>query len=367
MVKESCNRKRSEKESVQGEQFATALPVHFPFQTALFVLKKDCPHIFTVREGRHTVRKEEITDLFAMGIRNALKKANPDYEKVYEIRLRVHRPVILAMEGKEWFLGVHGKLTEDLADAYEPKEEEIRETLEYAAGYSLYAFEEEIRQGYLTVQGGHRVGVAGRVSVEGKAIRTLSQITSLNVRLAHEKKGCGDPYMPWIRNGQKICHTLIVSPPRGGKTTLLRDVIRQLSDGERGYPGCTVGIVDERSEIAGCYRGIPQNDVGMRTDVLDACPKAEGMMMLVRSMSPQVVAVDELGNYDDIHAIETVIHCGCRLLATMHGDSLEDIRKKPLMERLYGEQVFERFLVLQGGDCAGRLLGIYDGRGNQIK
>ncbi|MGI6071025.1 MAG: stage III sporulation protein AA [Blautia sp.] len=311
--------------------------------------------------------KRQITGLFAAGIRKALEAAPLDFEEVYEMRLRIHRPLLLAAGGKEHFLARRGGVTDRLEEAYLVSEEELRETLEYVAGYSLYAFEEELRQGFLTVQGGHRVGVAGSVVLDGGHVRTISPVTCLNVRLAHEKKGCADAVMPWIRDKRGIRHTLIVSPPRCGKTTLLRDAVRQISDGGRGFPGYTVGVVDERSELAGCYRGIPQNDVGLRTDVLDACPKAEGMMMLVRSMSPQVVAVDELGNYEDIHAIETVIHCGCRLLATMHGDSLEDIRKKPLMERLMKEQVFERYLVLKGGARAGEIAGIYDGRGEQIR
>lgn len=263
-------------------------------------------------------------------------------------------------------MGRNGFLTKNIREAYVVREEEIRETLEYAAGYSLYAFEEELRQGFLTVSGGHRVGVAGSVVAENGSVRTISPVTCINIRIAHEKKGCADKIMSWIRDSSGIRHTLIVSPPRGGKTTLLRDAIRQISDGGKGFPGYTVGVVDERSELAGCYLGVPQNDVGIRTDVLDNCPKTEGMMLLVRSMAPQVVAVDELGNYQDIHAIETVIHCGCRLLATMHGDSLEDIQRKPLMEQLMKEQVFERYLILGGGCRAGEIMGIYNGRGDRM-
>ena len=106
-----------------------------------------------------------------------------------------------------------------------------------------------------------------------------------------------------------------------------------------------MGVVDERSEIAGSYQGIPQNDLGIRTDILDCCPKAEGMMMLIRSMSPEVVAVDELGDYEDIHAIESVIHCGCKLFATVHGSSIDDMKRKPLMQRLMQEKVFERYII----------------------
>lgn len=312
------------------------------------------------------MEETQILKLFAGSIRRVLRGMALDWEQVYEIRLRANRPLLLVVGGKERMLGERGGWAKNLWEAYVVEEEEIRETLEYVAGYSLYAFEEELRQGFLTVQGGHRVGVAGSVALDGGRIRTISPVTSLNVRLAHQAIGCGDKLMHWLRDERGIHSALIISPPRGGKTTLLRDMIRQISDGEKGVRGYTVGVVDERSELAGCYRGIPQNDLGMRTDVLDACPKAEGMMLLVRSMSPEVVAVDELGNYEDIHAIETVLHSGCRLLATMHGDSLEDILRKPLMERLVEERAFERYFVLKGGEKAGELEGVYDAEKRRI-
>ena len=160
-----------------------------------------------------------------------------------------------------------------------------------------------------------------------------------------------------------MAHTLIVSPPRGGKTTLLRDIIRQLSNGWVNTPGLTVGVVDERSELAGCYQGIPQNDLGMRTDILDCCPKSEGMQMLVRSMSPDVVAVDELGCEEDFKAVESVIHCGCKLIATAHGNCLEDILDQPFFCKLMEERIFERYIILGKSSQAGELEGILDENG----
>ena len=157
----------------------------------------------------------------------------------------------------------------------------------------------------------------------------MKYISCINIRLAHQIPGCAAKVMPYIRRKDWVAHTLIISPPRCGKTTLLRDIIRQLSNGSQGFSGLTVGVVDERSELAGCYQGIPQNDLGMRTDVLDGCPKAEGMRMLIRSMSPAVVAVDELGKEEDYKAVETVIHCGCKLIATAHGNSMEDVLSQP--------------------------------------
>ena len=265
----------------------------------------------------------QIQNLFASNVRQLLVDADLDYDKLYEIRLRVGRPLFLTYDGGECFL--RQKDTEP----YLVTREDLKETLEYVSGYSLYAYEDEIRQGFLSVQGGHRVGVTGKVILDGNRIRGMKYISCINVRLAHEIRGCAEKVMPYIQTKEQIMHTLIVSPPRCGKTTLLRDIIRQMSNGWGNISGVTVGVVDERSELAGCYQGIPQNDLGMRTDILDGCPKAEGMQMLIRSMSPVVVAVDELGKEEDFKAVESVIHCGCRLIATAHGDSMEETLSQP--------------------------------------
>ena len=307
--------------------------------------------------------ESQIVRLFSGNIRRRLEKCRLDHGQVYEIRLRVYNPCIILYKGEEYFLGQDGILTREAGRAYGVTEEDIRETMEHIAGYSLYAFEEEIRQGYLTVQGGHRVGVAGKAVMDGEHIRSMKYISYINVRISHQVKGCASFLMPYIRMDESICHTLIISPPRCGKTTMLRDMIRQISNGDGHHPGMTVGVVDERSEIGGSYQGVAQNDLGIRTDVLDCCPKAEGMMMLIRSMSPAVVAVDELGDYRDIHAIEAVVNCGCKLMATVHGDSIKDLQQKPLFERLMEEHVFERYILLQGRRRAGEVQAVFDQRG----
>lgn len=299
----------------------------------------------------------QIQNLFAGNIRQILKDANLDYEKLYEIRLRTGRPLCVNYDGGECFLRKKGD------EPYLVTADDLKETLEYVTGYSLYAYEEEIRQGFISVQGGHRVGITGKVILDAGRIRGMKYISCINVRLSHQILGCADEIMPYIRNEEWVANTLIISPPRCGKTTLLRDIIRQLSNGREGIPGLTVGVVDERSELAGCYQGIPQNDLGMRTDILDGCPKAEGMQMLIRSMSPHVIAVDELGKAEDFKAVESVIHCGCKLIATVHGASLEDIIEQPLFQRLLEGRVFERYIILEKKERAGMIAGIYDREG----
>lgn len=202
--------------------------------------------------------------------------------------------------------------------------------------------------------------MTGKVILDGDRVRGMKYISCINVRLAHQIKGCAQPILPFIRQGDSVCHTLLISPPRCGKTTLLRDMIRLVSNGYEDLPGQTVGVVDERSELAGCWQGIPQNDLGMRTDILDGCPKAEGMQMLLRSMSPAVVAVDELGREEDYRAVESVVRCGCKLLATAHGSSVSDILEQPFFQRLAKERVFERYVLLGKNGRAGIVEGIFD-------
>lgn len=302
-------------------------------------------------------------ELFASRLRMLLQKAGPDLKKLQEVRLRVGRPLLLQYDGKEYGLTKDGRLTAEGAQGIRVSRAELDETLEYVSGYSLYAFDEEMKQGFLTVPGGHRVGVAGRIVMEGGNVQCIRHISCVNIRLSHEVRGCADGVMRHLVSEGTLCHTLIVSPPRCGKTTLLRDLIRQVSDGTELLAGMTVGVVDERCELAGSYLGEAQNDLGMRTDVLEGAAKAEGVMMLLRSMSPQVIAVDEIGSGEDSYALENVFHCGCRLIATAHGTSLEDIRKRPLLRRMAEEQLFDRYLVLEGNP-AGSVREILDGQGN---
>lgn len=309
--------------------------------------------------------REEILKVLSVKIRSIVEKIQVDFRDMQEIRIRADAPFMVVYKGEEYFVGEDGRMTQKMMCPYWIKQSEVKETMEFISNYSLYAFEEELRQGFITIQGGHRVGVAGKIILEKERIKNIRYISFINIRLAHQVLGCADGVIPYVLQGSSVYHTLIISPPRCGKTTLLRDMIRQLSNGVHGRKGLTVGVVDERSELGACYQGRPQNDLGYRTDILDCCPKKEGMMMLVRSMSPKVIAVDEIGFCEDIEALEYVMNCGVKVLATVHGRSMEEIQNKPVLGRMIREKIFQRYIVLSGGQV-GKIEAVYDERGEYL-
>ncbi|MGN0297630.1 MAG: stage III sporulation protein AA [Lachnospiraceae bacterium] len=311
-------------------------------------------------------RKQEVLRIFPQMIREMLANCEIDFADIQEIRIRVQTPILFICANQEYYLSKTRGLTLYPEDVVIGTRELLQEILQLVSGYSLYAYEEELRQGFLTIQGGHRVGIAGKTVLENQSIRSMKYISFLNIRLAHEVKGCADQVLPYIRRKDSIYQTLIISPPCCGKTTLLRDLIRQLSDGNSYEKGMTVGVVDERSEIGACCMGIPQNDVGMRTDILDCCPKALGMMMLIRTMSPQIIAVDEVGSRADLEAMEYVVNCGIKLIATVHGSSMEDIRSKPVLREMVNQRLFERYVVFDGSRGVGKIGWIFDFMGNLL-
>jgi len=270
------------------------------------------------------------------------------FEKISEIRLRADKPLILRQNGREQM------------DSYRPSANDIRETVERISQYSLYAFEAELAMGYITLPGGHRVGVVGQVVLDGGLVRGWRHISGLNIRVAHCVPGCADRVLPFIFDGGQFMHTMIISPPGLGKTTLLRDIVRQISNGANGRPGLTVGLVDERSEVAGCFQGTAQNDVGIRTDVLDGCPKAQAMIMLLRAMSPDVIAVDELGGEQDARAVDAVLNAGVKLLCTAHGDNVAGAMASPTLRPVLERGIFQRFIVL---NAPGKVAGVFNSEG----
>ena len=291
--------------------------------------------------------ENSILHLFPARYRAFWQRTAGEQKTLQEIRLRAGRPVILHSGGREHFLTAQGEPTGSLSQAYCAAERELEEILEHICHYSPYAFEEELRRGFVTVAGGHRVGVAGQAVLEPDGrIRTFKNISYLNVRVSHEVKGAADGVLPDMYGGGSLKSALIISPPGCGKTTLLRDLVRQISDGNVYGPGMTVGVEDERSELAGSFLGKAQNDMGIRTDVLDGCPKELGMLLLLRSMSPQVIAIDELGGDGELAALRQAAVCGCKVLATVHGEDRQDVEYRFGMAADLWERLFDRFLVL---------------------
>ena len=256
-----------------------------------------------------------------------------------EIRIKVHHDTVLIAGGREISLHDAAAVTPEIVD----------ETLSRMLDYSYYAHEEELSKGYVTVEGGHRVGICGRVTMKEGRVHLIKDVSSLNIRRSRQIIGASQKIIKsvWDEARNNVSNTLIISPPRCGKTTILRDLARNLSN--RGY---RIGICDERSEIAGCYNGETSYDLGSRTDILDGCPKAEGILMLIRAMAPDVIITDEIGRKEDVRAIEAALCAGVKTITTIHGNTYEDVASSAVGE-LVRNHIFETLVFLSAQPSTG--------------
>jgi stage III sporulation protein AA len=303
------------------------------------------------RENWKGVRLGEILAVLPGNLRAVISALPVDMlPGLEEIRLRRNRPLVLGVAGCNRFIDRQGVPAEKCPAPCIVSGEDLDRVLQMVSGSSMYALEEELKNGFITIPGGHRVGITGRVVMDGGKIKTVKYISGVNIRIAREVPGAAGTVLPHIirRKEGTVLHTMIFSPPGCGKTTVLRDIIRQISSGipALGFKGINVGLVDERSELAGCYRGEPTMDVGVNTDVLDGCPKAEGMVMLLRSMAPRVIATDEIGKKDDVLALEEVLNAGVKVIFTVHGSSLEELSARPALNYLFKLGMVEKYIKL---------------------
>lgn len=258
--------------------------------------------------------------------------------RVEEIRLRVGRPMYLTLDGGEFCP----------RPAVIPTTEDLHTVLELASDHSVHAALERMRGGFITVNGGHRIGICGETIAENGKILGFRRPSSLNIRVAREVKTAAEGLLPCLLKEDRLPNTLIAAPPGAGKTTLLRDLIRRLSCGE-GIRGQRVGVVDERGEIGAVWAGMPQMDLGPRTDILDGTPKAEGLLLMLRGMNPQILAVDEITHPDDIRAITLAAGCGVSVLATIHGKSRTELLTRPLCRELLEQNMFRQIVTVERG------------------
>ena len=319
----------------------------------------------TVRESRSKRLRSDILPVLPKRLADAIIKTDPAaLEVLEEIRLRADKPLMLQNYRGDLYIGEDGATSASPENALIVRQEDIFRAVELMSENSIYAYQEEIRNGYITIRGGHRTGIAGRTVMEGASVKNIKDISGLNIRLSSQIIGCSSKVLKYLVHGNsEIYNTLVISPPQCGKTTILRDIARALSDGvaDLDLKGMKVGVVDERSEIAACFRGVAQNNLGCRTDVLDGCPKSLGMAMMIRSMSPRVIITDEIGNEGDREAIMGVLNAGVKIIASAHGYNISELKSRREVLRLMEDKVFERYLVLDSSRGPGTLAEVVDG------
>lgn len=285
-----------------------------------------------------------MTKYFPKHIKEALENniSEEEVNIIEEIRIRINLPIIVKLAEKEKIID------------YKVSTEDINYIFQKICENSIYAYQNQIANGFVTIKGGNRVGIVGTAVVQNGNVTNLNYVSGLNFRIAQEIIGCSNKIMPNIIRGETIYNTLIIAMPGMGKTTLLRDIIRNLSngftDGNTKIKGQNISVIDERGEISATYRGGSQNDLGIRTDVLNDIPKAIGMKMAIRSMAPQIIAADEIGSVDDVNAIQYAICCGIKGIFTAHGNSVEDVKKNTELKSLIDNKIFEKFIIIKKED-----------------
>lgn len=282
-------------------------------------------------------------------IYNNLEK-NVGLDKINEIRFRTNLPIMISSLGQVYYLGENG-LTLSKNQSLFATKQMLEDIVYKASEFSIYSVNEEIKQGYIVLDAGERIGVAGSMVMDGNSVKTITNFTSINIRLPHIIKGCSLPVFEKLVGENEIYNTLIVSPPGQGKTTFLRDFAYQLSRKNYFY---NLLVLDERGEIAGKNNIL---ELGDFCDVLSFCSKKVGFLQGIRSMNPDIILTDELGESDDFDAVKFASNSGVKVVATIHASNLEQLKNKPNFPII--SNIFERYVLLSPNGKAGTIQGIY--------
>lgn len=290
----------------------------------------------------------QAVSFLANTIQSILSGVPPDIqEETREIRMRLGRSLTIHTGNAIYFLQRDGSLTRQYPDSlYQISETDMQECFKRLCDYSVHSYEAQIRQGFLTIQGGHRAGITGTGVLNKDKLTGIRNISSINLRLARQIHHVSSELLSRLQ-GASVPSLLIAGVPASGKTTLLKDLVRKISSGD-GTPLQKVAVVDSRGEIAAVHQGQPQNDLGPLTDVLDGYEKGEGMMIAIKTMSPQIIVCDEIGSEEEAKAIMQCLHTGVNIIATTHADSLKQIMKRRHIAQLIEEEAFTYIVLLEG-------------------
>ena len=292
--------------------------------------------------------KRILSDKFKLAISKISKE---DSKKIQEIRLRLGKYLSVCVLDKEYYVTEAGKLTQFPQLAIKVDKNDIETTFKIVCQYSLHSFQKELSQGFVTVQGGNRIGLCGTAVLKNEMVETIKDISSINIRVARQIIGCANElYANLFSSG--LQSVLIVGEPSSGKTTILRDLCRQLGQVFK------VSIIDERNEISATVNGVPQNNIGTFSDVFNAYPKSEGIMTAIRVMSPQIVVCDEIGSDLDVKALGNAVHCGARIMATAHAGTISEAKNRIGLSKLIKMGAFNSIVLLGKGEKLGEIIKI---------
>ena len=294
---------------------------------------------------------EQLLNYISPSLRKYLKKCDYSiWENAEEIRLSILKPAMICYNGGFEYVSTEKGI-------FICSRETIEETLMLISDNSIYAVNDRLSNGYITIKGGNRAGIVGTAVVAGNGIMAIKDITSINIRIKRQIKGTSDKVINHIVSNHVVNNTLIISPPQCGKTTLLRDIARTLGNGTDEFSPFKVSVIDERSEIASVYEGVAQNDVGLRTDVLDGCSKAIGIPYVIRSMSPEVIITDEIGTEADIEAVNYAARSGVKIISSAHGTDPDELAKRKNFKEIM--TLFDIFIVLTNLGGTGNVKNIF--------